>query len=167
MRHVGGFVQVGPGGGEFQPGDPRNPFPVSETNKNYIRLKNYLETHKVGTEEGDVPGGQFKAIGDAIAGEGGYDKDQFSPDEAAPWGYRHKPWRAFPEDRHYQKWRDRPEFPASYKGRNAPQTKVGEQSASLHGPLGIQNWQLAQGTNLNVHNKTGSDVFIAASTLTA
>jgi hypothetical protein len=164
---------VGPGMGEFQPGDPRNPFGVDKgVPKGYLALKKYLETHHVGTEEGEAPGGrQFRALDPDNIGEG-YAPEQFSPDKSEPWGYRHKPWRAFPEDRHFQKWSDRPEFPASYKPGgdkrdNAPQGPAGEQQASLSSPLGLSNWQLGQRTNVNVHNKTGSDVFIAASTLTA
>lgn len=48
----------GPGMGEFQPGDPRNPFgaaPAEKSAAGYIALKKYLETHKVGTEEWDDP----------------------------------------------------------------------------------------------------------------
>jgi hypothetical protein len=32
-------------------------------------------------------------------------------------------------------------------------------------PLGLSNWQLSQKTAFDLHNKTGSDVFIAASTM--
>ena len=32
-------------------------------------------------------------------------------------------------------------------------------------PLGLSNWQMTQKTAFDLHNKTGSDVFIAASTM--
>jgi hypothetical protein len=32
-------------------------------------------------------------------------------------------------------------------------------------PLGLSNWQMTQKTAFALHNKTGSDVFIAASTM--
>jgi hypothetical protein len=32
-------------------------------------------------------------------------------------------------------------------------------------PLGLSNWQVTQKTAFDLHNKTGSDVFIAASTM--
>ena len=149
MRHAAGFMQVGPGGGEFQPGDPRNPFPVSETNKNYIKLKNYLETHKVGTEEWQPSdGSQFEALGEGHIGEG-YDKDQFSPDTPQPWGYRHKPWRAFPLDRHFQKWRTGLSSPRATSLEARDRTRRRPMSASsrraCHGPLGSQQLAIGAG----------------------
>ena len=51
-------------------------------------------------------------------------------------------------------------------GRYGPAPGKGsEQQAKASMPLGLHNWQLAQNTAVNIHNKTGSDVFIAASTL--
>ena len=32
-------------------------------------------------------------------------------------------------------------------------------------PLGLSNWQMTQKTAFDLHNNTGSDVFIAASTM--
>ena len=45
-----------------------------------------------------------------------------------------------------------------------PQTDTG-QSVMLDNPLGLGNWQMTQRTAFSMHNKTGSDVFIAASTM--
>ena len=45
-----------------------------------------------------------------------------------------------------------------------PQTDTG-QEVMLENPLGLGNWQMTQRTAFSMHNKTGSDIFIAASTM--
>ena len=47
----------------------------------------------------------------------------------------------------------------------APQTDDGSQSVMVTDPLGLGNWQITQRTAFSLHNRTGSDVFIAASTM--
>jgi hypothetical protein len=57
-----------------------------------------------------------------------------------------------------------PRRPSRPTSRNAPQNGEGPQTM-LTNPLGLGNWQMTQRTAFEMRNKTGSDVFIAASTM--
>lgn len=165
--------QYGPGGGgEYGHGDPRNPFgKVGAPGKGapgkgapgYEAMVKFLKLHpNLGTEDGSAPPPDAPWAGGGPSVEGRDGDPEWTPYGKTPWGYlKHNT----PEGSgNAPRLAPGGGTPINYVPRGKPQTDGGQQ-AMLTSPLGLNNWQMTQKTDFNLHNRTGSDVFIAASTM--